>query len=88
MNKEEVTRRCVGCGEIRPRKELMRVVSFRGEIRPDETLSADGRGAYICKRKACLEKAIKRKGLERSFRRSVDGAVYDRLSEALEGFEE
>ncbi len=88
MDKNEVTRRCVGCGGNKPKSELIRVSASGEELRIDKTGSAPGRGAYICKSKACLDRTIKKKGLERSLKRRVDRAVYEALSEVMEEFEE
>jgi len=77
-------RRCTGCMEMKNKKELIRVVRS-----PDEQYSLDfagkaaGRGAYICPDAACLEKARKQRGLERSFKQAVPQDVYDALLESL-----
>ena len=77
-------RKCIGCNEQKPKKELIRVVrSSEGEISLDETGKKSGRGAYICHNKACLAKARKAKRLERTFECDVPAEVYDRLEEGL-----
>lgn len=80
MNKKVPLRQCVGCGEMKSKKEMMRVIkTAEGDISLDTTGRKNGRGAYLCKQKECLEKAIKSKGLDRSFKMSIDKAVYDSL---------
>lgn len=60
-------RRCVGCMESKEKNQLVRIAGYEGNITPDTTGKAKGRGAYICKDSSqCLEKAYKRKALERS----------------------
>ncbi len=62
------TRMCTGCGEMKPKSELVRVVrSPEGEISLDLTGRKNGRGSYICKNTACFDKALKKKAFERAF---------------------
>lgn len=78
-------RKCVGCGESKPKKELLRVVSPKdGEIFLDPNGKADGRGAYICANPDCLAKARKARRLERAFSREIPPEVYDMLQSRLE----
>lgn len=73
-------RRCTGCMEMKNKKELIRVVqSEGGTFSLDKTGKMPGRGAYVCQNAACLEKAHKHKGLERSFKAPVPKLVYDTL---------
>ena len=78
-------RKCVGCGEMFPKRDLVRVVKS-----PDETLSLDltgkksGRGAYVCRRTACLQAARKAKRLERAFACAIPDDVYDAMEKELE----
>lgn len=75
---------CVGCGELRPKKELLRIVcSPEGEISLDRTGKAAGRGAYIEPKESCFEEAYKAKRLERSLKKSVSAEVYAALKDAL-----
>lgn len=77
-------RKCIGCGELKDKRELVRVVRNKaGEVSLDTTGKAPGRGAYICPKKACLELAIKNRGLNRSFKCEVPKAVYDKLLEEI-----
>ncbi len=78
------TRRCVGCGEHFPKKELIRVVrSPEGAFSLDLTGRAAGRGAYLCKSADCLQKAKKTKRLEAAFSSKIEEEVYLRLEEEL-----
>ena len=73
-------RKCTGCNEKKPKKELVRVVkSPDGEISMDLTGKKSGRGAYVCHSKKCLTAAIKAKRLERAFECSIPAEVYERL---------
>lgn len=73
-------RKCIGCGEMKEKKELMRVIREpSGEISIDLTGKKNGRGAYLCKNEECLKKAIKGKGLERSFQMAIPASVYESL---------
>lgn len=73
-------RQCVGCGEMKNKKEMMRVLkSAEGPILLDMTGKKNGRGAYLCKSAECLQKARKNKGLERSFKMSIPQEVYEEL---------
>lgn len=63
-------RKCVGCGEMKPKKELIRILrTEEEEFVIDTTGKKNGRGAYLCPQKACFEQAVKNRGLERSFKR-------------------
>ena len=73
-------RKCIGCGEMKPKKELIRVVkSPEGEISIDLTGKKSGRGAYICHSKDCLVKAQKSKRLEKSFSTQISQEIYDSM---------
>lgn len=81
-------RMCVGCGEMKPKQELVRVVkSPEGEISLDFTGRKPGRGAYVCKNAGCLKAARKARRLERAFSCKIPEEVYDRLEEELLGNE-
>ena len=81
-------RKCVGCGEMKPKKELIRIVrSPEGEISADVTGKKSGRGAYICHDPECLKKAEKGRRLERAFECAVSPEVYASLAAALNGAE-
>jgi predicted RNA-binding protein YlxR (DUF448 family) len=78
-------RQCVGCREMKPKKELIRVVkSPEGGICLDFRGKAPGRGAYVCPDGACLKKAIKAKALERAFETAIPQEIYDALVQRME----
>ena len=77
-------RRCVGCGEHLPKNTLVRVLRTpEGEIVLDLSGKKSGRGAYICKKAACLKKARKSRRIEASLECSIPEAVYDRMEEEI-----
>ncbi len=77
-------RRCVGCGEQKPKKELLRIVALpTGEIEVDRTGKKSGRGVYICDNAECFAKAFDSHGLERSLKRPVSRDVYMALKDSL-----
>ena len=80
-------RMCLGCGEMKPKMELIRVVkSPEGDISLDFRGKAAGRGAYICRSTECLEKARKARRFEKSFSCRIEESVYEvMLSELSEG---
>ena len=78
-------RKCTGCNEMKPKKELVRIVrSPEGEISVDLTGKKSGRGAYVCRRLACLQTARKAKRLERAFACTIPDDVYDAMEGELE----
>ena len=82
--RKQPMRRCTGCGEHFPKKELIRVVRTpEGEIVLDGVGKMSGRGAYICKNVACLKKARKARRLESSLECSIPEEVYNKLEEEL-----
>lgn len=77
-------RMCTGCMEMKPKKELIRVVkSPEGEVSVDLTGKKSGRGAYVCKNEECLEKAFKAKRLSRNLDVSISEEVYNKLREEI-----
>lgn len=85
MQKKLPMRQCLGCREMKPKRELIRVVrSPEGEISLDFRGKASGRGAYICPSPDCLKRAIKAKALERAFSAQIPAEIYDRLSSEME----
>ena len=88
MRKKIPMRQCLGCREMKPKKELIRVVhSPEGAIGLDFKGKANGRGAYICPQPECLKKAIKAKALERAFSAQIPAEVYEALQEQMEAGE-
>ncbi|MBR2284766.1 MAG: YlxR family protein [Ruminococcus sp.] len=77
-------RMCLGCGEMKPKKELIRIVkSPEGEVSLDITGKKNGRGAYICRSSECLEKAKKTRRLNRTFSCEIDESVYGVMADEL-----
>ena len=77
-------RTCIGCNQIKLKKELIRIVKNKeDQIFIDKTGKANGRGAYICDNIECLEKAIKTKRLERSFETQISDDIYNQLRETI-----
>ena len=88
MGKKIPLRQCVGCGEMKSKKEMMRVLkTAQGPIVLDATGKKNGRGAYLCLSEECLKKARKNKGLERSFKMSIPAEVYESLKKEFEELE-
>lgn len=81
-------RQCTGCREMKSKKEMIRVLkTAEDEIILDATGKKNGRGAYLCFSKECLEKAIKSRGLERSLKASIPDEVYESLKKEFEAIE-
>ena len=81
-------RQCVGCREMKDKKELLRVVRTpEGDIQLDSRGKVSGRGAYVCPDVACLKKARKSKALERALDTPIPEAVYDTLEAQMGGGE-
>lgn len=88
MPKKIPMRQCLGCREMKPKRELIRAVrSPEGEIGLDFKGKANGRGAYVCRDAGCLKKAIKSKALERAFSAPIPQELYDKLNEQMEAGE-
>lgn len=88
MAKKTPLRQCVGCGEMKGKRDMIRVLkTAEDQICLDATGKKNGRGAYICRSRECLQKARKNKGLERSFKMSIPNEVYDTLEEELNHLE-
>lgn len=88
MTKKIPLRQCIGCGEMKSKKEMMRVLrTAEGDICLDTTGKKNGRGAYLCKNGECLKMARRSKGLERSFKMNIPNEVYDNLEKEFENLE-
>ena len=82
-------RQCTGCREMKNKKEMIRVLkTAEDEIILDATGKKNGRGAYICRSRECLEKAIKNHGLERSLKAAIPNEVYESLEKEFDSIEE
>lgn len=85
MPKKIPMRQCLGCREMKPKRELLRVVrSPQGEVSLDLRGKASGRGAYVCPNVECLKRAIKSKAISRAFETEIPQAVYDALLAEME----
>ena len=79
-------RTCIGCNIKKDKKDFIRIVKDnQNNISIDRTGKANGRGAYICDSLECLEKAIKNKKIEKSFKMQIDEAVYENLRGVISG---
>lgn len=88
MNKKIPMRKCVGCGEMKNKKELLRVIHTpEDEIILDATGRKNGRGAYICANMECFQAAKKSKGLERSLKMAIPEEIYDELQKEMQAIE-
>lgn len=89
MQKKKIPlRKCTGCGEMKPKKELVRVVKTpEDEVLIDLTGRVNGRGAYICPNAECLKIARKSKRIEKSFQMQIPDEVYNKMEEELKNNE-
>lgn len=88
MAKKIPMRQCIGCGEMKEKKAMVRVLkTAENEIFLDATGKKNGRGAYICRSMECLRRIRKNKGLERAFKTNVPPEVYDTLEREFERLE-
>jgi predicted RNA-binding protein YlxR (DUF448 family) len=84
MEKKIPQRKCLGCMESFPKKELIRVVRTpEGEVCIDLTGKKSGRGAYICKKEACLKKAVKAKRLQTNLEVAISDELLSALTEEI-----
>ena len=87
-NKKIPMRKCVGCQEMKSKKEMMRVLKTSEDtFELDATGKKNGRGAYLCFSKECFEKAVKNKGLERSFKQAMPKEVYEKREKEMNALE-
>lgn len=81
-------RQCTGCGEMKSKKEMIRVIKTPEDtVVIDTTGRKNGRGAYICQNVECFRKAVKNKGLERSLKTSIPEEVYEQLTKEMESID-
>ena len=82
-------RKCTGCGEMKPKKELIRVLKEAESetILLDTTGRKNGRGAYLCNSLDCFQKARKTRGLERSLQMKIPDEIYETLEKELSASE-
>ena len=85
MQKKIPMRQCLGCREMKPKRELIRAVkSPDGEVNLDFKGNMPGRGAYLCPNGECLKKAMKSKALERAFSVQIPEEIYEELRQQME----
>ncbi len=78
-------RKCIGCNEMKAKKDLIRIVkSTEGTVFVDSNGKTDGRGAYLCRSMECMEKSLKNKGLERSFKCGITKEIKELLIKEME----
>ena len=78
-------RLCIGCGEMKSKKEMIRVIkTAEDQILLDATGRKNGRGAYLCPSMECFKKAVKGRGLERSFKMAIPREIYETLEKEME----
>ena len=81
-------RKCIGCGEMKTKAELIRLVKTPdGKVELDDGYRKNGRGAYICPSRECFQKAVKNKGIERSLKMAIPKEVYETLEKEIEPIE-
>ena len=85
MEKKIPMRTCIACRANKPKRELIRIVKSGEEIKLDFTGKLNGRGAYICNDKGCVEKLKKQKLLYKAFSMQVSEQVYDEILEEFLG---
>ena len=84
MNKKIPLRLCVGCSEMKPKKDMIRVVKTpENEIILDTTGRKNGRGAYLCNDVECLKKAVKSSAIDRSLKINVEKSVYEEMERQM-----
>ncbi|MCL2852860.1 MAG: YlxR family protein [Defluviitaleaceae bacterium] len=76
-------RRCVGCGQMKPKPELVRIVRTQGGYEVDPSGKRPGRGAYVCVQPVCIVRAQKHKGFERSYKSVFPKELYAALSQEV-----
>ena len=79
-------RRCVGCGESKPKRELIRIAYLDGKLSIDPSGKAGGRGCYICSDPSCAELAFRKNGFARSLKTSVSREDLDALKTQIEDY--
>ena len=79
-------RMCIACREMKDKRELLRIVKDKeGNIFVDESRKQNGRGAYVCKSKDCIDKLQKQKLLNKTFKTNIDDAVYEKIKGVILG---
>jgi len=84
--KKTPMRRCVGCMESKPKKELIRIAGYEGQVSIDPTGKAKGRGVYLCPGSECFTKSIKKKALSRSLEIEITKEQMDKFAREFEEY--
>lgn len=79
----EPMRRCIGCRESKPKSSLIRIACDGERIFADPDARAEGRGAYLCRKRACYEKAVKSRAFARAFRCGPSAEDLEELRKAV-----
>lgn len=88
MKRKVPLRKCIGCGENKDKRNLIRIVKNKeNQFFVDISGKKNGRGAYICPQADCLNAAIKNKGLERSFKCKIPQDIYDEMKKEFSNIE-
>lgn len=78
-------RKCIGCSEMKSKKELMRILrTTENTVVLDITGRQNGRGAYLCKSKECFQKAAKSRGIERALKMAIPSEIYENLEKEID----
>lgn len=87
MKKKNIPlRKCIGCGESKPKKDLIRIVKNKdNEVKIDLTGKLNGRGAYLCKEIECFQLAQKHNKIAKSLEMKISDEIYDELKTVIEG---
>ena len=86
MKKNKIPmRRCIGCMESKPKQEMIRIACYEGALTLDTTGRAKGRGVYLCRNSECMEKAKRKKAIQRNFGTAVSQSEIERIWEELSG---
>ena len=84
MNKKIPLRMCIVCKEMKPKKELIKIVKNKdGDIFIDNSYKANGRGAYLCRNKICLDKCIKQKSLNKNFKCEIPNNILEKIEKEI-----
>ncbi len=83
MIKKIPMRTCISCKQCKPKKDLIRIVKNNDDFLLDKSGKLNGRGAYICNNQECIEKLIKNKLLNKTFKQNISQDVYDKIKESF-----
>ncbi|HIU25231.1 MAG TPA: YlxR family protein [Candidatus Copromorpha excrementigallinarum] len=87
-NKKVPMRRCVGCMESKEKSRMIRVACYEGKVSVDPTGKAKGRGVYLCRDRECMEKAKKKRALQRNFEAEITQEEINEIFQELSKYEE